>query len=331
MLGPPHEASPVSGVDLRQLALLVALHDTQSLNEAARRLHMTPSAASQSLQRLRARLGDDIVARQGNAYVVTPFGEGALEAFRDMLRLWGEISAGSTVFDPPSSRAHWSVACAEEFTEIDLDASYTAIVAAAPGVRLDVVTPPGAQADWDALRSARLDVLLTTRAPPADASDLHAERFPDVLLTHACLSVAHPRIAGGITLEHLSREPHVRLFNPDAADLPPDPIDEALVAAGLGARRCSCVPTLARWASVVATTDRLALVTAHQGSVLMRLADGLRMLPLPEGLPRVPMPRYMVWHHRTNASAASRWLRERLRSFVFTGSVGQPSATPSGR
>ncbi len=186
----------MSGVDLRQLALLVALHDTQSLNEAARRLHMTPSAASQSLQRLRARLGDDIVARQGNAYVVTPFGEGALEAFRDMLRLWGEISAGSTVFDPPSSRAHWSVACAEEFTEIDLDASYTAIVAAAPGVRLDVGTPPGVQADWDALRSARLDVLLTTRAPPADASDLHAERFPDVLLTHACLSVAHPASQG---------------------------------------------------------------------------------------------------------------------------------------
>lgn len=320
----------MSGVDLRQLALLVSLYDTQSLNQAAQRVHMTPSAASQSLQRLRARLNDELVARQGSAYVLTPLGETAIEAFRSMLHVWGEVSSGSPVFEPSGSRAHWSLACAEEFTEIDLDACYAAIVTAAPGVRLDVAAPLGAQAGWAALRAARLDVLLTTSAPPADASDLHAERFADALLTHACLGIAHPRIDGAITLEHLSREPHVRLSTPEGADLLPDPIDEALVAAGLGVRRCALVPTMARWASVVATTDRLALVTAHQGAVLMRLAEGLRMLPLPSGVPRLPTHRYMVWHHRTHASAAARWLRERLRSFVFTVPVGHPASPSPG-
>lgn len=321
----------MSGVDLRQLALLVQLHETQSLNEAARRVHMTPSAASQSLQRLRAHLNDELVVRQGNAYVATPLGEGALEAFRDMLHQWGELSAGGSVFDPASSRAHWCVACAEDFTEIDLDACYAAVVAAAPAVRLDVVASLDAQSAWAALRAARLDVLLTTTGPPRDASDLHAERYADALLTHACFSVAHPRIGKSLTLQALAREPHVRLSTPDTSPAPPDPIDEALTAAHLGVRRCSSVPTMARWASVAATTDRLALVTAHQGAVLMRLVDGLRMLPLPEGLPRVASPRYMVWHHRTQASPAARWLRERLRSFLFTGVVGPPAAAPSGR
>lgn len=321
----------MSGVDLRQLALLVALRDTQSLNEAAARVHMTPPAASQSLQRLRARLDDELIVRQGNAYIATPLGESALEAFRDMLHQWAEISSGSAVFDPASSQAHWSVSCAEDFTEIDLDACYAAIVAAAPAVRLDVAAPIGAQAGWAALRAARLDVMLTTSAPPADAGDLHAERYPDALLTHACFSVAHPRLGGALTLECLAREPHVRLSTPDATEPQPDAVDEALMAARFAARRCSSVPTMARWASVAATTDRLALVTAHQGAVLMRLNDGLRMLPLPEGLPSVASPRYMVWHHRTQASAAARWLRERLRSYLFTGAIGPPAAAPSGR
>lgn len=321
----------MSGVDLRQLALLVALHETQSLNEAAARVHMTSPAASQSLQRLRSRLNDELVVRQGNAYIATPLGESALEAFRDMLHLWGEVSSGSAVFDPASSQAHWCVACAEDFTEIDLDACYAAIVAAAPAVRLDVAAPIGAQAGWAALRAARLDVMLTTAAPPTDAGDLHAERYPDALLTHACFSVAHPRLGRELTLESLAREPHVRLSTPDGAEPQPDAVDAALTAARLGARRCASVPTMARWASVAATTDRLALVTAHQGAVLMRMNDGLRMLPLPEGMPGVASPRYMVWHHRTQASAAARWLRERLRSFLFTGTMDPPAAAPSGR
>jgi DNA-binding transcriptional LysR family regulator len=321
----------VSGVDLRQLALLVHLHDRQSLSEAARHVHMTPSAASQSLQRLRAHLDDELVLRQGGTYVPTPLGEGALEVFRDMLQLWTEISAGGAVFDPASSRAHWSVACAEDFTEIDLDACYAAIVTAAPTVRLDLVASIDPQAGWDALRAARLDVVMSSAAPPEDANDLHAERYPDALLTHACFSVAHPRIGGVLSLEALAREPHVRLSTPDAAQARADPIDEALVAARLGPRHCACVPTMARWSAVVASSDRLALVTAHQGAVMMRMNDGLRMLPLPEGLPRLMSPRYMVWHHRTQSSAAARWLRERLRSFLFTGAIGPPAVAPSGR
>ncbi len=321
----------MSSVDLRQIALLVGLHETQSLSEAAQRVHMSPSAASQSLQRLRSHLGDELVVRQGNTYIATPLGEGALEAFRDMLQTWGEIAAGTPVFDPASSRAHWSVVCAEGFTEIDLDACYAAIVAAAPSVRLDVCAPLGAQAGWAALRAARLDVLLTTAVPPADASDLHAERYPDAPLTHVCFSVAHPRIGTALTLESLSLEAYVRLGAADAGEAQPDAIDEALLAALPGGRGCSSVPTMARWAAVIATTDRLAWVTAHQGAVLMRLTEGLRMSPVPQEMPRVASPRYMVWHHRTQASAAARWMRERLRSFVFTGAITPPASDASGR
>lgn len=317
----------MSKVDLRQLALLVALYDAQSLGEAARRLHLTPSAASQSLQRLRDALGDEIVIRHAGAYVLTPFGEGALETFREMLHAWSQASSGSAVFDAASSDAHWTLACALGFTEIDLDACYAAIVSAAPRLRLDVASPPEpAAAGWAALRSARVDVLLTTAIPPADADDLHAERFADAPITHCCLSVAHPRVGATLSIERFAAEPHVSLGSLSATPGALDAIDLALMDAGYQPRQRSTVPSLPSLAAILATTDRLATVTAHQGSVLVRRVDGLRLVPLPQALSPPPEPRFMVWHHRTHAVDGYRWLRARLRSFVFTGAAPPAAA-----
>jgi LysR family nod box-dependent transcriptional activator len=321
----------VSAVDLRQLALLVTVHETQNLTEAARRLHMTPSAASQSLQRLRDALGDQILIRQGANYVPTPFGEGALDAFRDMLQLWAQAGSGGAVFDPASSDARWTLACDEEFTEIDLDACYASIVSAAPRLRLDMTALPEPTQAWAALRAGRIDVLLTTAVPPADADDLHAERFPDARFTHCCLSVAHPRVVDALDLAGFAGELHVRMGLPDASAGAVDAVDEALLALGLAPRRCSVVPTLGHWAAILATTDRLGTVTAHQGAVLMRKADGLRLMPLPAELKLPPVPRHLVWHHRTHATDGHRWLRARLRSFVFTGPDVAPGGGPAGR
>lgn len=321
----------MSAVDLRQLALMLALHDTQSLSVAAQSLHMTPPAARQSLQRLRDALGDEIVVRQGTGYRATPFGEGALAAFRDIVRLWADSTSAGGAFDPQASEARWALACAEAFTEIDLDACYAAIVAQAPRVRLDIVAqPPGAEG-WAALRAARIDVLLTCEPPPADADDLHAERFPDAVLSHCCLSVTHPRIGTALSLARLAREPHVRLGTPDGGEGASDPIDEALIAGGFAPRASSSVPTLARWAAILATTDRVAIVSLHQGAALARHAEGLRLLALPEGLPRLSFPRFMAWHHRTHGVQAQRWLRERLRGFVFTGPSGWSAQAMTGR
>lgn len=310
----------MTAVDMRQLALMLALHERQSLNAAALSVHMTPSAASQSLQRLRDALGDELVIRRGPDYVTTPFGETALESFREMLRLWNEASTGSDVFDPATSDAHWVVACAEPFTEIDIDACYASVVSAAPRIRLDIGAVPAGESAWSALRSARVDLLLGCAAPPPEAPDLHALRLVDAQLTHCCLSVTHPRVGATLTLAQYASEPHLALETGEEGGQP-DPIDEALAAAGYSPRHQSAVPTLRHLAAIVATTDRLSAVTAHQGAVLARHAEGLRVVPLPAGLPRLQSPRFMTWHHRTHQHPAHRWLRERFRQFIHTEAI----------
>lgn len=319
----------MSSADLRQVALLVALIDAQSLSQAAERVHLTPSAASQSLQRLRDLFGDELVVRQGPRYLPTPLGETVLPSFRDMAALWQRTSSGAALFDPSSSEASMCVVCEEVFAELDLAACYAAIVSAAPRVMLDVRTPDPVPGSFVSLRSGAVDVLLTTFTPPADAEDLHAERFADAEFTHCCLSVAHPRIGASLTLAQYVAEQHVRAHPIERSGGSLTPIDRALVALGHAPRRSSIVLSMPHLASIVATTDRLTTVSRHQGAVLSRYAEGLRLLPLPPEVPRIAAPRYMVWHHRTHHSPAHRWLRERLRAFVYAEAGPGPPSGPA--
>jgi LysR family nod box-dependent transcriptional activator len=314
----------VSSADLRQVALLLALVDTQSLSQAAERLSLTPSAASQSLDRLRELFGDELVQRQGSGYRLTATGQGALGSFREMARLWQEATSGAILFDPASTEVHLSIACVEGFVEIDLEACYAAVIARAPGLRLDVRTCEGGAGDLDSLHAAHVDVLLTGAAPPADAADLHAEQIMGSEHSHCCLSESHPRVRERLSLQQYLAEQHLLLPAATRGAQTGSRIDQALTGLGLGARRFSLVQPLSRLATLLATTDRLATVTRQQGAVLVRLSEGLRLLPLPPEVPRVPLERHMVWHHRTHNSPPHRWLRERLRDFVYAEAQAPP-------
>lgn len=319
--GAPRLARAVGTADMRQIALMVALLDAQSLSQAAERMGLTPPAASQSLQRLRELFGDELVQRQGTDYVATPLGQGVLASFREMVHLWQDITSGAP-FDPASGDAHLRIVCAEGFTRIDLNACCSAIVALAPHVRLDVREPDAATGGYAGLQAAVADVLLTARHPPEDAPDLHAEQLPVTTFTHCCLSAAHPRIGDSLSLQQYLAEHHllasVTMRANDATVLP---IDRWLMSVGLPPRSCSVVYPIDRLAHILSTTDRLATVAPIDGDDLRRRAPGLRLLPLPPELPRSWRPNYMVWHHRTHQSPPHRWLRERLREHVVADPV----------
>lgn len=312
----------MASADMRQLALLVALVDVQSLSQAADRLGFTPSAASQSLQRLRESFGDELVVRHGSDYRTTPLGQTVLESFREMVRLWQEATLGASVFDPSSSEAHLRIASIEGFTRLDLDACYSAIVSMAPRVRLDVRETDAATGGYEGLYSSSTDVLLTSLPPPENASDLHAEPLPVAVLTHCCLSASHPRIGDTLSLQQYLAEHHLLASAAvSAGQASVSPIDRWLTSIGLPPRTSSVVHPRGRLAYVLSTTDRVATVSLGDGEALRRHAQGLKLVPLPPELPQAGRPYYLVWHHRTHHSPPHRWLRERLREHVLSDPV----------
>ena len=62
-------------IENSQLQVLMALNHSDSLSQAAERLSITQSAVSQHIKNLEAKMGFDIVTRQGKKLVLTPGGK----------------------------------------------------------------------------------------------------------------------------------------------------------------------------------------------------------------------------------------------------------------
>lgn len=76
-------------VEIRHLLLLSTLEEVGSLNAAARKLHLSPSALSQQLRELEDRLGGPLFHRQWRRLVLTSAGRRLTDAARSVL---GELS-----------------------------------------------------------------------------------------------------------------------------------------------------------------------------------------------------------------------------------------------
>lgn len=96
-------------LDLNLLVALHALLDEKNITQAGKRVHLTQSAMSGALARLRQYFGDDLLVQVGRKMVPTPLGESLIEPVREIL-----IKVKSTVqarpgFDPGSSNRRFSL------------------------------------------------------------------------------------------------------------------------------------------------------------------------------------------------------------------------------
>lgn len=303
----------MKNADLRQLALLCELVDTQSLSEAAARLHMSPSAASQALARLRHALGDDLCVRDQQRYQLTPQGEAVLQPMRLIVELWREASSGGGLFEPQQCDARLRIACHDGFGPARLASFASHIHRLAPRVVLVVGTPDNGPRDIEALRAGEVDVVCAPVAAPDDARDLHAETLARWPVDTCCLRTGHPRIGPVLTLSQYIAEAHIDIGVPGARA---HPLDQALREAGWPERRADAVVSLALCAAMLAGSDRLVGTTAAQAAALCRADSSLRTLPLPDGPAWPVVAVHMLWHQRTHQSRPHRWLRQRLRDHL---------------
>jgi LysR family transcriptional regulator for metE and metH len=175
-------------VDVRHLRLLVALDDVGSLNAAARRLHLTPSALSQQLRELEDRLGGPLFHRQWRRLVLTDAGRRMTEAARTLL---GELVRAEaetrSLLRGTSGTIRITTGCHQSYRWLpELLADYAA---AWPGVEVTVVAEAGdTPAEW--LIARKLDVALVACAIARDPRVRVARLFRDELV--AVVGRGHP-------------------------------------------------------------------------------------------------------------------------------------------
>ncbi|MEU6087532.1 LysR family transcriptional regulator [Streptomyces sp. NPDC047085] len=294
-----------TGLDLNLLVALDVLLEEQSVQGAARRLHLSEPAMSRTLGRIRKALGDPVLVRAGRQMVPTPHA----------LAVRAEVSAvverARALFAPGRDTDLRTVT--RTFTILGHDAIAATHGAAlfaraareAPGIRLRFLSESHVDAPFLRQGTADLEVGVIDTADP----EVHVETvYEDRMLGVA--RAGHPLLEGELTPERFATETgHLIVSRRGRLR---GPIDEALAELGLQRRVVGSVGTYLASLFVLRETDLTGLVT-HWGRPLAD-ALGLVTFEVPLGLPAVQVG--FAWHPRHDADPAHAWLRGCVRDLM---------------
>jgi DNA-binding transcriptional LysR family regulator len=184
-------------MDLNLIRVFIAVFESRNVTTAAQRLHVTPSAVSQQLTRLRQALDDRLFQREDRVMLPTTAAVKLYPTFRDAL-----ISVDSAVgtiktFDPATSARTFRIALSE-LGEIGWFPNFVSEIAStAPNVQIhSVALDPDKTEHW--LQSGHVDVAIS--------SQVLASHFERTAVKEQTFSVVmsqdHPLADAELTLTH---------------------------------------------------------------------------------------------------------------------------------
>ena len=151
----------LQNIDLNLLAVLDVLLRERSVTRTAERIHVTPSAVSHALKRLRELLGDELLIRDGRKMRLTVRAQGLAETLPRVLAQIARIMDGPDPFVPETSTRTFRLA-APDFVAALVPALLNRVWHAAPSVRIEIApyTPTAAHE----LAEGRNDALVSPGA-----------------------------------------------------------------------------------------------------------------------------------------------------------------------
>src|SRR5262245_42457093 len=163
----------------------------RSVVRAARRLHVTPSAVSNALARLRAALDDPLLIRSGRGVVPTPRAAALAPALARALRDLDEAVQGGG-FDAATTDREFTLAMADVVQVVTLPRIVAALATKMPRARVRVLSIDTLFASGG-LAGTEIDVLIGAgeKGPGVRARPLYEEHI--VLVARA----GHPHLMRG--------------------------------------------------------------------------------------------------------------------------------------
>jgi DNA-binding transcriptional LysR family regulator len=301
-------------IDLHLIRVLHTVLTERNVSRAALKLGMHQPAVSAALKRLRELAGDPLLVRSGAGMVPTVAGLRMIEPAADILRSAEVMFSDARRFDPATARHTFSLAASDYLDPFFLPQLVIHLKAAAPHCLIDIHAL-SRDADYRAhLAQGTVDVVIGNWVEPP--GDLHLGRlFGDEVV---CLvSNQHPAVRRGwdeaawLAAEHVAPMPAY----PGARGF----IDEHLARKGLARNITARCPHFGLIPAMVAGS-LLVLTTGRQYAERYTAVLPVQVLPCPVNFPR--MMYYQLWHERTHASAAGRWLREQIKHVA--ASLRQP-------
>ncbi len=304
----------LAALDLNLLVVLDAVLAERSVARAARRLHLTPSAISNALARLRAALGDPLVTRSGRGIVPTPravelapaLGRGLADLDRAVFR---------DAFDPKTTTRAFTLAIADAGQLVRIPALAARFAAEMPRARLRVVG---------------IDTLLSSGGLAGTEVDVAIAAFPEkppgvravpLYEEHAVLVArrGHPVAGARLAKRALAGLSHVDVHV--APGVGYRELAASYARLGVAREVALVVPSFVAAAAIVAATDLVATLPASLVDALG--ADlGIRRVAAP--VPPLVIDLKLCWHERTDGDPAQRAFRD-----LVTRASPSPRADPA--
>jgi len=297
----------LSSIDLNLLVVLEAVLQEQSATRSAARLHVTQSAISSALRRLRELFDDPLMIRTRHGFIPTAR---ALQLAPELERVLSGARAllAPSERDPVHSTRTLSIAATDAISIVLLPTLLPALARSLPRARVRMVTLEHALAGHGL---ARGEVDLLIGIPPTLPAGCSGEPlYEDEIV---CVTRAdHPSIRPGrrLTLDLFARLPHaeVALFG-----TPDDRVDQALARASRTREIAITVPHFSSIPYAVAHSDCVAILGRRLANVYAKPL-GLRIHAPPVPLPGLTVQQ--VWHNRSAHDRGVLRLRELLRASV---------------
>ncbi|MFD5497973.1 LysR family transcriptional regulator [Streptomyces sp. NPDC001812] len=283
--------------DLNLLVVFSALMRERSVTRAAAALHLSQSATSAALGRLRGLFDDELFTRTGGGVEPTPRAVELARRIEPALGLIHGVVTDRDRFDPRTARRVFTLGMSDDL-EAALMPGLLAATAGLRGVRLAV-----RQANRNTVTGMidRGEIDLGVAAAPAHGADHRSHDLFDsgytCLFDHRLLPLGTP-----ITLDDYLAHPHLLISYDGRRGI----VDDILEARGLERRVIASTTHFAGAALQLPALPALVTLPTHAATVYAG-ALGLTTSP-----PPLPMPTYTVssvWHGTLTDDPAHLWLR----------------------
>ncbi|MGZ8068569.1 LysR family transcriptional regulator [Aeromonas salmonicida] len=288
----------------RHLVTLHLLLDSQSVTRTAERLCTTPSTVSKTLNQLRDLLGDQLLYRQGNQLLLTPFAERLGPTLHRLLSELNNLTSQDG-FDPETWQGQLRLALRESSMVWPMGPILGQLMQEVPGLEPNVWNKD--EQGLTALAAGKLDFVILPhdqsqplpRQPGLVWETLREDRL-------VCLLRAdHPALDKPWDLDAYLSWRHIAIRDQELAN----PFFEQSLAQ-LQVRRQigATLPDFGSASALLRQSD--LILTAIEGWALQSAALGLAIRPVPFDYGAVTHS--LVWYGPAGEEPALRWFRQRI-------------------
>lgn len=285
--------------DLNLLKVFDTMMQTHSVTKTAEVLHKTPSAISQSLNKLRSEFNDEtLFVKEDRSLKPTQYAIDLHKHIKDALDLLNNSNQLESKFNPETSTRTFKIGSHSIFDNLFFIKLRKKVKEQAPNIKLEVsnLTFQDEQ-DENALRLRHIDAMIGLNT--FNSTSFNAKKLCEYDVKVIC-SKDHPRLKDTIAIEEYLAEDHALWVNQAASR-------SHMLFRIEGQRKIAYTSnSFFNVINNVAQTDIISLFSArlleHFG-----LSDSVKVLDPP--FPTRELPLHLLWHKRLDKDEGFLWLK----------------------